>query len=481
MFAEPVHFLLNGQKVTLTELNPNTTILQYLREHLYRVGTKEGCAAGDCGACTVAICELVEGKLEYRSVNACITLMISVHGKQLITVEDLKQNKRLHPVQQSMVDCHGSQCGFCTPGFVMSLFALQKKHPSPNRQQILESLSGNLCRCTGYRSIIDAGLCAPSEFDFFDQHAEQTISRLSELDNEKPSVIEQEGNHAFYPKSVAQLADLLTEYPDARLVAGGTDLALEITQNLKQFDVLISTLGVKELCQINQSSMHISIGAALSYSTFKSFLELYYPAWVEMIERLGSLQVRNIGTLGGNIANASPIGDMAPVLLTLNASMTLRTSTGKRELPLDEFFIDYKVTALRKGEFIQSIKVPKPTDQETLHVYKVSKRFEDDISAVLGAFNIEMVEDRIHAISIAYGGMAATPKRAKHCEQALRGKVWNQTTLEQAMQVLEQDFSPMSDVRASSSYRLLVAKNLLRRAFLETNNSTISTKLTDHA
>ncbi len=494
MSSKPIRFLLNDEEVSLADLNPNTTVLQYLRQQLGKVGTKEGCASGDCGACTVVLGEVSKGlskellsadEIHYKAVNACIALLPSLHGKQLITVEDLQHKGQMHSVQQSMVDQHGSQCGFCTPGFVMSLFALNKNHElPPTRQQTTEALGGNLCRCTGYRSIIDAAMTAEKRPDQFDSRSAITIKRLQAIaDDSSDTTIELSGDgcRSFSPQSVSELAHLIETYPEARLVAGGTDLCLQITQSLDQFDTLISTLDVAELCQVERSEEGFTIGAAATYSQFAKPLSQQYPEWGAMIERLGSLQIRNLGTLGGNIANASPVGDMPPVLIAMGATLCLRKGERIRQLAIEDFFLDYKQTALEAGEFIQSIFIPSVSDRTHLKIYKVSKRFDDDISAVLAVIKLQLKDNIVSTIDIAFGGMAAIPKRAVKCEAALREQQWNEATIERAAAALSEDFTPLSDARASSQYRLQVAQNLLRRAYLEINNPDVVTQVVTHA
>lgn len=491
MFPKPIRFLLNDDEVSLADIDPNTTLLQYLRRQLAKVGTKEGCASGDCGACTVVLGEAsskepsANAEMHYKTANACITLLPSLHGKQLITVEDLQHKGQLHPVQASMVEQHGSQCGFCTPGFIMSLFSLNKNHDlPPTRKQTTEALGGNLCRCTGYRSIIDAAMTADKRPDQFDSRSAITIKRLQAIaDDSTGSTIELSGNgcNAFSPQSVSELVRLLETYPKARLVAGGTDLCLQITQNLDQFSTLISTLDVPELCQVELSEEGFTIGAAATYSQFATPLSRQYPEWGAMIERLGSLQIRNLGTLGGNIANASPVGDMPPVLIAMGANLCLRKGERIRQLAIEDFFLDYKKTALEAGEFIQSIFIPNASDTTHLKIYKVSKRFDDDISAVLAVIKLQLKDNIVSTIDIAFGGMAAIPKRAVKCEAALREQQWNEATIERAAAALSEDFTPLSDARASSQYRLQVAQNLLRRAYIEINKPDVVTQVVTHA
>jgi xanthine dehydrogenase small subunit len=494
-----IRFLLNDQLITLDKIDPNLTVLQYLRDVQQQSGSKEGCASGDCGACTVVIAELAkdvkQGALVYKSVNACISFIGSLHGKQLITIEHLKpansatSKKQLHGVQQAFVDCHASQCGFCTPGFVMSSFALQKQkaqqNEQANRSEVEQALAGNLCRCTGYKSIVDAAMTAPVESDIFSTNEQQTIAALQAIKLQQIVEVSNENQQYFAPKSSDELAQLLLEYPKATLVAGGTDLALSVTQQLNSIEQLVYLGDVAELNQMSQSKDQISIGAAVPYSQFTYLLEKPFPELAQMIERIGSRQIRNLGTLGGNIGNASPIGDMPPALIALSASIGLQKGQNKRQILVADYFKDYKVTDLAESEFIKNIIIPKLSGEQQLKVYKISKRLDDDISAVLAAICIELVDvgttRQVKRVCIAFGGMAAIPKRALQCEQALLGKVWQQSTIDNAKQALTQDFQPMSDVRASEQYRMLVAQNLLQRCFIELSDSSIATQVVAHA
>lgn len=462
-----IQFLLNDQLVTLDQLDTNTTVLDYLRLHAHQTGTKEGCASGDCGACTVVLGELnaEQAGLNYRAINSCITLLGALQGKQLITVECLAQAERLHPVQQAMVDCHGSQCGFCTPGFVMSMFALWKEQPAPNHEQIDIALGGNLCRCTGYKPIIQAvqQLSHYAHEDQFSTQAQQTIDALKALQNTSSPALHSPQQQYFLPKTRAELAALLVQYPDARIVAGSTDLALEITQNLKQLPLLV---GVNQVCEMQQLEVlddKIVIGAARPYSDCMEVLQIHYPAFAAMMKRLGSQQIRNQGTFGGNIGTASPIGDTLPVLLALNAEVELQQGERVRLVNLNDYFTGYRKTVLEPSDFIAAVHIPRLQAQQVLVVDKVSKRFDDDISAVCAAWVLTLKDNIIEYARSGYGGMAATPARALHAEQALIGKVLDQATTQDAQQALTQDFKPMSDVRASSWYRMTVAQNLLER------------------
>lgn len=489
MTTSTVRFLLNNDDVTIQNIDPNLTVLQYLREIQFKSGTKEGCASGDCGACTVVLAELdaEEKQLNYKSINSCITFVGSLHGKQLITVEDLKDGAKLHHAQQTIVDNHGSQCGFCTPGFVMSSFALHKHNQTPNRAEVLEALAGNLCRCTGYRSIIEAAITSSehTEQDSFAQHYQQTLSKLIELQAlPKPSL---SGNNHQYiaPKNIDELAYELTNEPDSKLVAGGTDLALSVTQNLAVIDKLVYVGNVEELNTMTETESEIIIGSALPYSKFIDTLHHYYPELGDMIERIGSKQVRNTGTLGGNIGNASPIGDMPPALIALGASMTLHLNGEERTILVEDYFVDYKKTVLKPSEFIKSIQIPKPTAGQTLKLYKISKRIDDDISAVLAAFFIEQKDDsdktKITNVRFAFGGMAGIPKRASATEKTLQDKSLTHDVIAQAKAALATDFQPMSDVRASDKYRMKVAQNLIEKCYLEMQNRTIETRVMNYA
>ncbi|MFT5162057.1 MAG: xanthine dehydrogenase small subunit [Alteromonadaceae bacterium] len=483
MTDSTIAFLLNDKPVRIANCDPNLSILQYLRDMAYLPGTKEGCGSGDCGACTVVVAALAGDELMYKSINACIAFIGSLHGKQLITVEHLKQGLTLHPVQQALVDKHGSQCGFCTPGFVMSSFALHKNNRNPDREAVVEALAGNLCRCTGYRSIIDAAM-TPSpqgEADEFTRSQAQTIEQLKTINLSRSTELLGEGKAFYAPAHIDELAQLLLDKPKATLVAGGTDLALGVTQNLISIEQLVYLGNVAELHQITQSDTHITIGSAVPYSEFTPLLAKQYPELGEMILRIGSTQIRNIGTLGGNIGNASPIGDMPPALIALGATVTLRKGRKQREIAVEAYFKDYKVTDLAESEFIESVTIAKAQPGQQLKVYKISKRIDDDISAVLAAMFIEIDGKHVKTARLAFGGMAATPKRASACEAALVGQPWQQATIDGAKQALSGDFQPMSDVRASDAYRMKVAQNLIQKCYFELQNRTIETRVTHYA
>jgi len=479
-----VRFLLNNEQHEIREVDPNTSVLDYLRNELDRVGTKEGCASGDCGACTVVLGELAGDKLSYSAINACITPVGNLHGKQLITVEDLKSEQGLHPAQQAMVDCHGSQCGFCTPGFVMSMFALRKTNTEPEQEAIIEALGGNLCRCTGYRPIIDAAvqMYDPALEDQFSTSESSTVAALDDIArNDTPVELHGAGRQYFSPSSSDELASLLAAHPEAQLVAGGTDLSLEFTQFLREIDTLVYTGRVREMLQVKETEHSIEIGAAVTYTDCKEVLSAEYPDLHELIDRLGSRQIRNQGTVGGNVGNASPIGDMPPVLIALDAQLVLRSNEGSRTIPIDDYYISYKVTDQRPGEFIESIVIPRAKPGYTFRAYKISKRLEDDISAVCGVFNIAIDQGVVTSASIAFGGMAEIPKRASHCEQALLNRAWNQATVDAAMAALANDFQPIDDFRATAEYRLQVSQNLVQRLLYETDDKPDQLRVSQYA
>ncbi len=485
-----IQFLLNQELKTEHALDPNMTVLNYLREHLHKSGTKEGCASGDCGACTVVVGELTNAadgheRLSYRSLNACLTFVASLHGKQLISVEDLKHQGQLHSVQKAMVDCHGSQCGFCTPGFVMSLFALQKNSthaatPHQVQHQAHEALAGNLCRCTGYRPILAAAeqACSQRQPDQFDEREAQTIAHLKAITPTQTAELNSGDKRCLVPLTIADLAEVYDAYPHARLLAGGTDLALEVTQLHRALPVMIYLGNVAELKKIEHFDERIEIGAATALTDCYSALKAQYPDFGELLQRFASLQIRNQGTLGGNIGNASPIGDSPPLLIALGATIVLRKGSKTREMALEDFFIDYRVTARQESEFIEKIIVPKANASQVFRAYKVSKRLDDDISAVCAAFRVQVENGSVVDARAAFGGMAAIPKRAAACEQALIGSPWTWATVERACAALAQDFSPLSDFRASKEYRLLSAQNLLRKYFIELQTPHIETRVT---
>ena len=466
---DKIRFILDDELIELGDLDPTRTLLQYLREDLGRVGSKEGCAEGDCGACTVVIAEAQGDRLRYLAVNACILLLPTLDGKALFTVESLKAaDGSLHPVQQSMVDHHGSQCGFCTPGFVMSMFALYQQTKTPDRGQIDDALSGNLCRCTGYRPIVDACLHlheypAPPDID-----EKRLLKRLAQLRRERGLALEF-GESSFHaPLTGDELASQYLRHPRAQILAGGTDVGLWVTKQLRALPAIIYLGQAEELKRIEVDDDRIEIGAAASLADAFAALEPEYPEFGEMFRRFASVPVRNAGTLVGNIANGSPIGDSMPALIAAGARVRLRRGDQRRVLPLEDLYLDYMQNDLQPGEFVEAVEVPRREAVAELRCYKISKRYDQDISAVCAAFYLRLDGDEVADIRIALGGMAAIPKRAAATEDYLRGEAWNETTLITARQRLAAEFSPLSDMRASADYRTRAMANLLFRFFLET-------------
>lgn len=488
--SSTIRFILDGNLQEVVPAAPTVTVLDYLRDTLRRTGSKEGCAEGDCGACTVVIGELTgDDQLQLRPVNACIQFLPTLDGKALFTVESLADGNTLHPAQQAMIDSHGSQCGFCTPGFVMSLFALYKNSPPPDRQTVDDALAGNLCRCTGYRPIIKAAQT------MYEQATSAAPNWLHRPHGATPGA----GEHALKeqlralrrdrllslpqyhaPTSSDELAAVLTAQPTACLLAGGTDVGLWVTKQQRDLGTVVYLGNVADLKTVTETADYIEIGAAVTVADVQARLAAHWPDFGELIRRYASPPIRNAATLGGNIANGSPIGDSMPVLLALAATLVLRQGATRRELPLTAFYRGYRQTALQPGEFVERIRVPLPTPGEVLRVYKISKRFDQDISAVCAAFWLVLEQGRVRDVRIGYGGMAAIPQRAHHCEQTLRGQPWSEATVQAAMAALDQDFTPLSDMRASADYRQRVARNLLYKCFLESGGSTAATRVLDY-
>jgi xanthine dehydrogenase small subunit len=465
-----LRFLRRGKVVELGSVPPMQTLLDYLRLEERSRGTKEGCNEGDCGACTVVLGSLRAGRVAYEPVNACILLLGQIDGKELITVEDLAEGDKLHPVQQAMVDSHGSQCGFCTPGFVMALFSLYRQGTKPNRQQVVDHIAGNLCRCTGYRPIVEAAArsCSGKPADRWAREAKNTEAQLSRLDDRQDIFIGDEQSFFAAPAGDAALAELTMKHPDATFVSGTTDVGLWITKRLRSLPKIIHLGRIGELRDVRETETVVSLGAAVTYAEAQESLSSIDPDLGELLRRLGSKQVRASGTIGGNIANGSPIGDTPPALIVLGASLELRHGQSRREIPLEDFFIAYGKQDRAPGEVVWRIDVPKLGRNEHFRCYKIAKRFDQDISAVMGAFKMTLDGRQISAARMAFGGMAATPKRAKKSEAALVGaSLDNPATWLQASAALREDFQPISDMRASARYRMETAEALLRKALTE--------------
>jgi len=476
-----LRFMLNGGDVALSDVGPDETLLDYLRLRRALRGTKEGCAEGDCGACTVLVGKLSSGKLVYESVNACIRFMGSLDGCHVVTVEHLRgEGGKLHPVQQAMVDFHGSQCGFCTPGFVMSLYALWMRSPKPSVAVIEKALQGNLCRCTGYEAIVRAAK-AISNYgqvakDALAVERKGVIARLTDLRDGARVEIGEGKRRFIVPADVDDFAAVLDKEPAATIVAGSTDVGLWVTKHMRDISPAVFIGGLDGLRGISEEKAVITIGAGVTYTEAFSTLAKRIPALGPLFDRIGGEQVRNMGTIGGNIANGSPIGDMSPPLIALGATLTLRKGKKRRTIPLEEFFIAYGKQDRKPGEFVEAVHVPLPAKGAHFAVHKVTKRRDEDITATLGAFHLALAKDgTVASIRIAYGGMAATPKRASAVEAALAGKPWTEATIEAAISVYDTDFMPLTDMRATAEYRALAAKNLLRRFFAETSGEKVAT------
>ena len=506
-----MQFVLNNTKVNDDAIPPDLTLLRYLREHKNLCGTKEGCASGDCGACTVMVGSLVHhdngDTIEYKTVNSCITPAAVSAAKHIVTVEHLSQDKALHPAQAAMVDCHGSQCGFCTPGFVVSLACMHEENKTvnatknesshdintqiikPQRTEVCEAISGNLCRCTGYRPIIDAGislnnyestgpLYTPEILAFLQSMEANTLNSTHHVGDLSTIQANTTGiPHYYYPRDLAELNHLMTEYPSAKLIAGGTDLVLEITQRYESFSSFIDLSRVTEMncCVIPTTPDNVVIGATVTYSDLEHQLTDQFPEFTQLLKRFASRQIRNRGTIGGNIANGSPIADMPPILLALDAELHIGSADGKTRIcALNDFYLGYKKIDLNANEYIISVQFPKKYLTHFLRFYKVSKRIEDDISSVMLAVRFDIQNEKIVSSRIAYGGMAAIPLRVSAAETALTDALLNdETYLLNAIEQITNTLHPMSDVRASAAYRSQIAGNLLIKTWQEAKGHTL--------
>ena len=469
-----IRFVHRGAIVAVDGLPATTSVLAWLREQAACTGTKEGCSEGDCGACTVLVGDLAaDGAVRFKPITSCIQFLPTLDGKALLTVEDLGGQ---HPAQQAMVACHGSQCGFCTPGFVMSLAACAERHaaegagactPPPGRQQIADDLSGNLCRCTGYRPILDAGqqmFRLPARPLATAEMAQQ----LQALRADAPLVYGGGGQPFHAPRSLDALASLRAARLEARLLAGSTDIGLWVNKQFRDLGEVIYVGEVAELKAIHEADGLLQIGAGASLETAWAALARHWPAARDMGRRFASLPIREAGTMGGNIANGSPIGDSAPVLIALGARILLRHGQQTRAMPLQDFYLDYMLTALQPGEFVQALQVPLPQPGELLRVYKLSKRHDCDISGLAAGFWLRLQGDTVAEARLAFGGLAGIVKRAAGAEAALRGRPWTESHAQAAMAALDHDFQPLSDLRASAGYRRRAARNLIQRLWLET-------------
>ena len=467
---QELRFLLNDTEIRLSEAGSRDTLLDFLRLNRRLTGTKEGCAEGDCGACTVLVGRLHHGQLRYEPINACIRFLASCHGCHVVTIEHLRgANGGLHPVQAAMVEHHGSQCGFCTPGFVMALYGLWMQNPRPDMGAVETALQGNLCRCTGYEPIVKAAFAASEaggqHMDALAVERERITAILAAIPATRVEFARGD-DRAILPADAADLAQVLAEHPKATIVAGATDVGLWVTKFLRDISPAVFIGHLQDLKKIQITPGHITIGAGVTYSEFEPFILAHFPEALDYWLRIGGWQVRNAGTIGGNVANGSPIGETPPLLIALGATITLRSVSARRELPIEDYFIAYGKQDRRPGEFVESITIPLK-GEAMIAAYKVSKRHHADITASAAAFRVEIENGTITSVRVAFGGMAATPKRATSAEAALRGKPFAAETFEAAARAVAGDFQPLSDWRASAAYRQHLAANFFRRFWLE--------------
>ncbi|MCQ0970830.1 xanthine dehydrogenase small subunit [Paracoccus sp. TK19116] len=463
-----LRFLLNDREIALDAVGPADTLLDFLRIDQRLTGTKEGCAEGDCGACTVMVGRLTDDGLLYEPINACIRFLAACHGCHIVTIEHLRgRDGALHPVQKAMVEHHGSQCGFCTPGFVMSLYALWMHEPNPDMAEVETALQGNLCRCTGYEPIVKAAFAASQAggqaMDALAVERETVTSRLRDMVGSRVDV-SRDGQRAIIPAGVDDLAALLVEHPKATVVAGATDVGLWVTKFLRPISPAIFIGHLMK--NIEESTDEIRIGAGVTYTELADLLEREYPGTDDYWLRIGGWQIRNAGTIGGNIANASPIGETPPLLIAIGARIVLRRGDARRELKLEDYFLEYGKQDRQPGEFVETIILPR-RGADRVVAYKISKRRDSDISAVAAGFRLRIEGDRIASARVAFGGMAGIPKRAAKAEGALEGQPFTEETFEAAAQAVADDFTPMTDMRASKEYRAMIAGNFFRRLWLE--------------
>jgi xanthine dehydrogenase small subunit len=478
---DKIQFVLNDQVFTVDfnanpELKPTTTVLNYLRSLPFHKGVKEGCAEGDCGACTVVIAENQNGKLVYKAIDSCLIFLPMIHGKQLITVENLADNGLLHPVQQEMVNHNGSQCGYCTPGIVMSLFGLYKNHHNPQREVIEDALTGNLCRCTGYQPIIKAAehACSCVDTDKFKLHETKITGLLEDINRDKsPLEIHTATQNYYKPFTLQDALALRSKFPDALIVCGATDTALRQTKKRELLTNILDISDIDELHYFVEKNQVYVVGSGLNLEQLKSYSSENLPALYKMLQIFGSLQIRNLATIGGNIGSASPIGDTLPLLMAYKAHIQLQTESTERIVWIEDFIKGYRTTNIRPKELITAIHISKPGPETIIRSYKVSKRKDLDISTVSGGFSLKLENRKVQEIILAYGGMADTPKRARNTEKYFLGKSWTMPIVEHAMTLLSEEFMPLSDARAGAEYRNLVACNLLLKFYAETSQPVL--------
>jgi xanthine dehydrogenase small subunit len=475
ILRDHIHFIFRGKRVELQGFSPVCSVLNWLREDQRATGTKEGCNEGDCGACTAVVVRQENGKLVHRPVNTCITFVGMLDGAELLTVEDLSQGNSLHAIQQAMVDHHSSQCGFCTPGIVMSLFAMGKEQKPVDRATINDQLAGNLCRCTGYRPIVDAAIAsltnAPA--DHFDVIADERLESLIKLENLPGAMVSSADGFFAVPRTLEELLALRAAHPDATILAGATDIGLWISKQFRPITKLIWLGRISALQAITLTDGALILGAGVTHAAAIPHLASISPDLGELGRRFGSTQVRAQGTIGGNIANGSPIGDWAPAFIALGAELTLEKQSAKRVLPLQEFFLSYGKQDREQTEIVTSVSIPTLLQNEHFRCLKISKRFDEDISTLMAAFKMTVEAGIVTRACIAFGGMAATPRRAPQTEAALIGvSLSDERTWVQAIAALAADYQPIDDMRASANYRRQTASVLLKKALIEMAGGT---------
>ena len=471
-----IKFILDNEIVSIdfnkdSTLSPTTTLLKYLRTLPNHKGTKEGCAEGDCGACTVVIAELdTNNKISYKAVNSCLVFLPMIHGKQVITIENIEESGKLHPIQKLFIDKHASQCGFCTPGFIMSSFSLYKSGSYITDAVIEDSLAGNLCRCTGYRPIFDTVQDVLSDIkpDHFSAHEDTTISQLLKIRKEQESVLIKTNNQLYFlPFTLTEAVEYKHKNTDALIINGATDTALKVTKKNEIISHIIDISHLDDLRKIEYNEDSIVIGSNLNLNKVRDLVALDYDALYDILNVFGSKQIRNLAGLGGNIGSASPIGDTLPVLMAYDASVILISKKGKREIVLEDFIVDYRKTKLADDEIIHSIRLPKTKPDIIVKAYKISKRKDLDISSVSAGFKLKLRNNTVDELCLFFGGMAAKTKRAFNTEEFIKGKEWTIKTIEAAKEVLLNEFEPLSDARANADGRKIMAANLLEQFWFE--------------